>query len=105
MEKLIEVHQENLIVCDNETCNFKIPNKSGSINTDCRQYINAACPKCGQNLLTIQDYENAEKLRKLVNRINKYFSWITIFIPKSAKSTDIRVSTHKKITYEIDPKK
>lgn len=43
--------------CDNEACDWK----DETISTDdYSEWINRPCPKCGENLLTLEDYENAE---------------------------------------------
>ena len=81
--KAIEINQPNLIECDNHSCNFTIPNPIGDPNTKTVEYINTACPKCGENLLTEKDYTDHLKLMKAVNWINKWFSWITVFYSKS----------------------
>jgi uncharacterized C2H2 Zn-finger protein len=87
--KIIETYQEDLIVCDNQHCDFKIINETGDINTETKQYINIPCPKCGENLLTQKDYDDFEKLRKTINWVNKWFGWLSVFggtkkIPKKA---------------------
>lgn len=96
MRKLIETHQEYLIVCDNNTsCDFKIKNPTGDINEDISGFLNMPCPQCGTNLLTQADYIASEKIRKVVNRINKWFSWTTIFMPKN--KNDREVNTFVKV--------
>jgi len=48
--------QENLIECDN--CDFVIPNEDPRNPGDGKEYINKPYPKCGENLLTQEDYDN-----------------------------------------------
>lgn len=36
-------------------------------------------PKCGENLLTEEDHALFAKYLKIIDKINKYFSWLTIF--------------------------
>lgn len=95
--KLIEAIQKDLIVCDNNSCDFKIVPTTGDINEDISMYLNVECPKCGENLLTEEDYINSLKLTKAVNWINKWFSWLTFFIPSKKEST-YQVITHNKIS-------
>ena len=98
--KLIEVSQENEVVCDNPECDFVVPNVSKNPDVDCKRYLNVACPKCGQNLLTEQDYLQWLALHKYVRFINKWFSWITIFIkePKERQCVETHVHNGVKFT-------
>jgi ssDNA-binding Zn-finger/Zn-ribbon topoisomerase 1 len=57
--KIIVLHQEDLIVCDNPKCDFKIKNETGEFDEETIQYVNMPCPKCGENLLTEKDYLDA----------------------------------------------
>jgi ssDNA-binding Zn-finger/Zn-ribbon topoisomerase 1 len=79
MKKLIEASQKNIIECDNPKCDFVIPNETGDANADGIEYVNVACPKCGENLLTEKDYLQYKKVMQCVNWLNKYFSWLTVF--------------------------
>lgn len=96
------MNQEHLVVCDNKNCDFKVLNETGDPNVSIKQYLNVACPKCGENLLTEEDYLNSLKLLNAINWINKWFSWITIFIPKSKKVTKATAHTHKGISIEVE---
>ena len=82
MRKLIEIQQENLIECDNENCDYVIKNLTKNPNESIKQYINSHCPNCGDNLLTEEDYLDNERFLRILNWMNKWFSWVTIFIPK-----------------------
>ncbi len=92
MEKLIEMHQENLIECDNPQCDFKIPNPTGDPNEDISEYLNKACPLCGENLLTEKDYKQSLNMMRAINWLNKWFSWTTLFM---------RNRTRKKSTMKV----
>ena len=92
MRKLIEKHQESLVVCDNPECDYKYP-YSEEEEKRLVSYINVPCPKCGENLLTLEDYIMHEKMMKTVNFLNKWFSWLTIFYSKSKEKT-ISVHVH-----------
>jgi len=80
MEKLIEVSQKDLVVCDNSECNYKVPFENN--NHQLIYYINKPCPACGENLLTKDDYLNSLRIEKAIEFINKWFSWLTIFNSK-----------------------
>lgn len=97
MRKLIEMHQEYLIVCDNKACDYKVQNPTGDPNEESVMYLNKPCPKCGDNLFTEEDYMNKKKVLKRVNRINKWLSWITIFSPKRGKEKVVSVKCHNGI--------
>ena len=99
MRKLIETSQKALIVCDNPKCDYEIPFTK---DEEDRLYlhIDESCPLCGQNLLTMDDYLQHQKLIRAVNFINKWFGWITIFISKKAKETTVQVYTHNGIKIE-----
>jgi len=89
--KLIETRREISIQCDNETCDYVIP-YSEEIENNTAAFINAPCPKCGENLLTEQDYLLEQRLIKTINWINKWFSWITIFsAEKKTQSTKVHI--------------
>ncbi len=92
MRKLIELTQPDLIVCDNTTCDFKIPNKDVTISPDISMYVDVACPKCGENLLTEKDFLDSLRFEKAVKWVNKWFSWLTIF--KRKKASDVGGTVH-----------
>jgi ssDNA-binding Zn-finger/Zn-ribbon topoisomerase 1 len=92
MRKLIE-KQESLIECDNEKCDFTVAYcEEEEKHLDL--YINLPCPKCGENLLTMEDYLQHQKLMRVVNFINRWFSWITIFYSKKNLDNGSTVSVH-----------
>lgn len=93
--QLIEMHQEYLVGCDNKECDYKVKNESGDPNEDISEFLNMPCPKCGENLLTEEDYLQSLRFLKFVNWINKWFSWILFFTPKNAKVKKIEVHHHK----------
>lgn len=89
--KLIEKSQELLITCDNPKCDYTIPWQD---DVDTAIYINEPCPKCSENLLTIDDYLAHERIIKAIDWINKWFSWTTIFISKKNWEKRKTVSVH-----------
>jgi ssDNA-binding Zn-finger/Zn-ribbon topoisomerase 1 len=101
MKKLIEKHDLGLIICDNPKCNFKFDLNKSTIKLE--EFINRPCPNCGQNLLTQKDYNTSKKLIMIINFINKWFSWITIFMSKKrlTKTYPVTVRIHNGIQIEI----
>ncbi len=66
MEKNIEISESGL-QCDNPNCDWIDP----TITFDnYKDWLNKPCPKCGENLLTDEDYKRAEALRLTVDFIN-----------------------------------
>jgi len=47
------------IKCDNPTCDWKDETVNHS---DLKNWLNALCPKCGENVLTPEDFENVQML-------------------------------------------
>jgi uncharacterized C2H2 Zn-finger protein len=105
MRKLIEIHQDHMIVCDNSECDYKIINPTGDPNTDTREYLNMPCPKCGENLLTEKDYIQHLKVMKVINWMNKYLSWMTIFYSKKVKVYKASVHVHNRINISTQNQK
>jgi len=94
--KLIEVSQDILIQCDNTMCDYHIINETKNPNENIEQYLNKPCPKCGENLLTEEDYLVSMKVLKRINWWNRWFSWIMFFFPKSenVNGKDVSVKCH-----------
>ena len=66
MRKVIEMIIAG-IKCDNTLCDYE----DMSIPSDeYPSFLGKECPKCGDNLLTYEDYEHTLKLEKLANKIN-----------------------------------
>lgn len=98
--QLITFTQENIIVCDH--CPYVVENPTKDPNVDIKSYINKPCPKCGANLLTEHDYKLSLKTMKIVNWINKWFSWLAPKNPTSTiKEVPFEVSYHEKIKIKI----
>lgn len=100
MRKLIEMRQEDLIVCDNPNCSYKVKNETKDPNVSVHDWLDVPCPNCGQPLLTLDDYLRALHILRIINWVNRWFSWMTIFIPKNKKFTHVMIKTHKKIIIE-----
>ena len=99
MEKLIKKKESGTVVCDNPNCDVEIViNDIDNSKRVLKDFINVGCPKCSQNLLTQKDYDTYTSLIKYIDFINKWFSWITIFTPKSSKRHNVNVKVHEGIT-------
>ena len=80
------------MVCD--LCGYEITNETKDPNADISVYLDQPCPTCGANLLTKKDLKDYRKVMRLINRLNWWFSWVTIFIPKNKKQTEGSVKVH-----------
>jgi uncharacterized paraquat-inducible protein A len=67
------MHQKHIeeagsgIVCDNPKCDYEDMTVS---HKDLDQWLNKPCPKCGENLLTEEDFKDHAKLMATVNLLN-----------------------------------
>jgi len=102
MRKLIEYSQENLIECDHVNCGYVKPNPTKDPNVCIKRWINIPCPYCGSNLLTKKDYLDALKFMKIINWVNKWFSWITHMLPKKVVEGDVVVKFHNGVSIKED---
>lgn len=83
---LIDIEQQDLVVCDNPNCNFHVPYTQEN-KDELPSYLNVACPKCGENLLTEEDLLQSEKFDRVIKFINKWFSWLNyLFFWKKKKN-------------------
>jgi ssDNA-binding Zn-finger/Zn-ribbon topoisomerase 1 len=88
---LIEVNQEDLVVCDNPKCDYKVPLTEENKN-ELLYYVDLPCPKCGQNLCTKEDFIQSEKVMDVINWLNKYFSWLNyVFFWQKKTTTNVHV--------------
>lgn len=55
------------LMCDNPKCDWE--NKSVSPE-NYKDWLNVLCPKCGNNLLTEEDYSNFEKMNLVIQLMN-----------------------------------
>lgn len=66
MEQNVEIEAGGL-KCDNPKCDWK----DYTISTETySQWINKPCPKCGENLLTQEDFRNSELLLAIAHLLN-----------------------------------
>lgn len=100
MKKLINKTMENIIVCDK--CHYSIPYTEDA-EKNIHQFIDQECPDCGANLLRMEDYIKFKRLVKMINIINRWFSWLTIFKTKESgkDSTFMEVKVYDGINIKI----
>ena len=70
MEKNLEIVETGL-QCDNQNCDWKDTTITFETYGD---WLNKPCPKCGENVLTEEDFKNAEVLRisyQLINSLSQ----------------------------------
>lgn len=99
MRKLFEKQENPLVTCDNPNCDYTVTYYDDKYLI---LFIDKPCPKCGENLLTKEDYIQHQNLMRLINFMNRWFSWTTIFYSKKTwgkrKSVDVKVHNGIKIT-------
>lgn len=59
---------DRYLECDNPTCDYT--DTAESDFSDMNIYIGKPCPKCGENLLTEDDYKNSQNVLNVVNYFN-----------------------------------
>lgn len=84
MDKALQLNVMG-IKCDNKSCNYI--NKNVLVE-DYIKWLNKPCPKCGENLLTQEDYDNVRGMIKFIEMMNN-------FMPKIGKD-------EKKIAFDIE---
>lgn len=67
-EKNIELASSGL-KCDNPVCDWKDETIKVA---DWKDWINAKCPKCNQNVLTLEDYNNAMIVMATADLLNEF---------------------------------
>lgn len=55
------------IICDNPLCNHKESTTEKKLSS----FINKPCPKCGENLLTVEDYNHHSLLIAVMKKVRK----------------------------------
>lgn len=84
-------------MCDNTACDYKAEVKQ----TELEGWINKPCPKCGENLLTPEDYINGVSVQMsaaLLNAMSEEDLMQFADILKGEK----KVSTNEKTLLQID---
>lgn len=74
------------LVCDSETCEYSYDVKIDI--KDLHNYVDAPCPKCGENLLTEEDYVHHKYLHKMIRLVNILF-WPYMFLRGGKKEDEI----------------
>ena len=98
---LIRFTQENAIVCDNPSCDYTVKNIDKTKFQDVLEYVNKPCPLCGENLLSEQDYKIGRMMEKYIMFVNKYFSWMTVFMnPEKEKVGTMHVKDGVNVDWE-----
>lgn len=112
----ISIPETGFLQCDKDGCDYR---EDGIINAELETHINKPCPKCGENLLTLEDYNNAqfalkgaefinsltdeemEELGKIAEE-NGTAAEIRKMIPehKEGDAFIMKVGTHKKVTID-----
>jgi transcription initiation factor IIE alpha subunit len=93
MQKLIEIKESEMIVCcDNKNCTYVLLQKDAKENNiTLEMLVDQTCPRCGENLLTKEDYITYKRFMNAVDRINKWLSWLTFFYRKKIVAKDGKV--------------
>lgn len=60
-------HRSGGLQCDNPVCDWTDPTVKVE---DYEKWLNAPCPKCGENVLTEEDYNTTKNLLSMVDMIN-----------------------------------
>lgn len=71
----IDIHG---LKCDAPGCGWADPSVSLESYPD---YVNAACPECGANVLTPADFRAVLRILQVTNWVNRWLWWL----PKSGK--------------------
>ena len=92
MRKLIEKTTNTEVICDNPKCDYLF----GHCLEDqyLIMFVNQKCPKCGEIILTMEDWVSHQKFIRTVDFINRWFSWLTIFSSKKIHSNEEKFLVH-----------
>lgn len=108
MEKNIEMVESGL-VCDNAACDWIDPTVTFD---NFKEWLNRPCPKCGENLLTQQDFDNATAVHVATSMINGLTAEQLTEMARimGLPETDpndppvrMEINTHKTIKVDITP--
>lgn len=75
MRRLIHFNRNDAgrLHCDNTQCNHVLDR--GAVEWGVH-LVGMPCPKCGESLLTFEDYIHTERLFQVIEWINAHFSWL-----------------------------
>lgn len=65
-KKNIEINESGL-QCDNINCDWK---DNTIMFNNYKDWLNKPCPKCGENVLTEEDYKNTLSFYSIIDKIN-----------------------------------
>lgn len=87
------------LICDNPKCDWE--DKTITFE-ELGKHLNRKCPKCGENVLTEEDYETVKKLHKSMDFVNsldkeQLDGFSEIFGGKKIPKGDEKVTLHVKI--------
>ena len=117
MEKRIQVKNKGL-KCDNESCDWT--DETVTVD-DYKDWLNKPCPKCGENVLTSEDYTNVMNVLAIIDVFNNLPEEVMKELetnseekskefrekhnlPEDTQRVTVTVNTHKEITLgEIKP--
>lgn len=105
---------EKGLMCDNEQCDYKDETIK---SVDYEKWIDAPCPKCGDSLLTREDFVNIRTLEMVVALTNsmseeeineavkdidhKQIDFLKHLTEEELeKRVSVNINTHKKITFD-----
>lgn len=88
MRRLIHFNRQDagVLHCDNKQCNHDLDR--GAVEWG-EHLIGMPCPMCGESLLTRTDYVHTEKMFRVIDWMNKWFSWL----PWAVEHNDPRLHT------------
>jgi hypothetical protein len=70
MDHVVKISAGNAgLKCDNPKCDWS---DQTILDSEARKWINAPCPKCGENLLTLEDYNNFEAMMSAIELMNSF---------------------------------
>lgn len=69
MNERIQVQSMGNLICDNPHCDYESPAKTESVE-ELKTHIGEPCPKCGESLLTEEDFKMTEDVFKYIEFVN-----------------------------------
>lgn len=87
MQNAVELSIQG-IKCDNTNCDYEDNNTKFEPD----RYLNQPCPKCGESLLTPEDYKLAKDMFSLEMSLNELFGDMSQHKGKSIVSTELKMN-------------